>query len=38
MEKLKAQNDELMERLAGLRNEFKTTLQSNQSLLGSKVR
>jgi len=38
VEKLKAQNDDLMKRLAGLRNEFKTTLQSNRSLLGSTVR
>lgn len=38
VEKLKAENGELMDRLTGLRNEFKSTLQGNQGLLGSQVR
>jgi len=38
VERLKAQNGELMNRLTGLRNEFKTTLEGNRSLVGSKVR
>jgi chromosome segregation ATPase len=38
VENLKAQNSELMNRLTGLRNEFKTTLKGNQDLLGREVR
>jgi chromosome segregation ATPase len=38
VEALKAQNSELMNRLTGLRNEFKTTRESNVDMLGKTVK
>jgi len=38
VESLKGQNQELTNRLTGLRNEFKATLKTNASLVGQAVR
>jgi hypothetical protein len=38
VESLKAQNSELMNRLAGLRNQFNTTLKTNVELLDKAVK
>jgi hypothetical protein len=38
VEKLKTQNSDLMNRLTGLRNEFKTTRENNVEMLGKVVK